>query len=88
MLNMLPKFELVPISRYFMTLPKDLRPSRMPSCRTRRLRSSRMMSAASRATSTADDTEIPTSAACSEGASLMPSPRKPTTWPRLLQRQR
>ena len=29
MLNMLPKFELVPISRYFMTLPKALRPSRI-----------------------------------------------------------
>ena len=34
MLNMLPKFELVPISRYFMTLPNALRPSRMPACRT------------------------------------------------------
>ena len=30
MLNILPKFELVPIKRYFMTLPNALRPSRMP----------------------------------------------------------
>ena len=30
MLNMFPKFELVPMSRYFMTLPNALRPSRMP----------------------------------------------------------
>ena len=33
------------------------------------------MSAASRATSTALATEMPTSAVCSEGASLIPSPR-------------
>jgi hypothetical protein len=31
--------------------------------------------------STALSTEMPTSAACSAGASLMPSPMKPTTWP-------
>ncbi len=67
-----------------MTLPNALRPSRMPPCSTRRPGSSRMMSAASRATSTAPATEMPTSAACSDGASLMPSPRKPTTWPRRL----
>ena len=30
--DMLPKLELVPISKYFITLPKDLRPSMMPSC--------------------------------------------------------
>ena len=41
------------------------------------------MSAASLATSTAVATEMPTSAVWSEGASLMPSPRKPTTWLRL-----
>ena len=55
MLNMLPKFELVPIIMYFMMLPKLLRPSTMPSRRTDRLLSSRMISAASRATSTAPD---------------------------------
>src|SRR5271165_5259508 len=60
MLNMLPKFELVPISKYFMTLPKALRPSMMPSCRTRRPGSTRITSAASRATSAAGygDTDI------------------------------
>ncbi len=47
MLNMLPKFELVPIIRYFMTLPKVRRPSSTPSCSTRRSCSSRIMSAAS-----------------------------------------
>jgi hypothetical protein len=30
MLNMFPKFELVPISRYFITFPNALRPSMMP----------------------------------------------------------
>jgi hypothetical protein len=39
-----------------------------------------MMSADSLAMSTALLTEMPTSAARSAGASLMPSPRKPTTW--------
>src|SRR6266446_3237052 len=73
MLNMLPKFELVPISRYFITLPKARRPSRIPAWRTSRSRSSRMMSAASLATSTAVATDTPTSAVWMEGASLMPS---------------
>ena len=82
MLNIFPKFELVPISRYFITFPYAFRPSRMPLARTSRPGSTRMMSAASRATSTAEETEIPTSAACSEGASLIPSPMNPTTWPR------
>ncbi|MNV72904.1 hypothetical protein D3C71_1660240 [compost metagenome] len=40
-----------------------------------------MMSAASLATSTAVSTEMPMSAARSAAASLMPSPRNPTTWP-------
>ena len=30
---------------------------------------------------TPESTEMPTSAACSAAASLMPSPRKPVTWP-------
>src|SRR5208282_5915812 len=55
-LSIFPKFELVPISRYFITLPKALRPSMMPSCRTRRPGSTRMTSAASRATSAAAGT--------------------------------
>ena len=62
-----------------MMLPSVRRPSITPSRSTARSRSSRMRSAASFATSTAPSTEMPTSAACSAGASLMPSPRKPTT---------
>ena len=74
MLSMLPKFELVPMSTYFMMLPKLRRPSTTPRCTAARLFSSRMMSAAALATSTPFATEMPTSAVCSEGASLMPSP--------------
>ncbi|MOA56280.1 hypothetical protein D3C78_1802310 [compost metagenome] len=40
------------------------------------------MAAASLAMSAAESTEIPTSAIRKEGASLIPSPRYPTTWPR------
>src|SRR5262245_35030807 len=82
MLSMLPKLELVPISTYFMMLPNARRPSTTPSCSTDSRFSSRMMSAASRATSTALSTEMPTSAERRAGASLMPSPTQPTTWPR------
>ena len=85
-LNMLPKFELAPILMYLVMLPKTLRPSMTPSPSTARLFSSRMMSADSLAISTAVSTEMPTSAAFSAGPSLMPSPRKPTTWPLALQR--
>ena len=53
MLNTLPKFELVPISRYFIMLPEARRPARIPRWSTRRLRSPRITSAASRATSAA-----------------------------------
>ena len=74
MLNILPKLELVLIKMYFITLPKALRPSKMPSCKTSKLFSSRMMEAASLATSTPVETEMPTSAVCSDGASLIPSP--------------
>ena len=63
MLNILPKLEEVSISRYFITLPNALRPSMILFCMTRRLGFSRMISASSSATSTALDTEIPTSAA-------------------------
>ena len=75
MLNMLPKLELVAIMMYFMTLPNVRRPSSMPWCSTIRSFSSKIMSAACLATSTAPCTDRPTSAVCSEGASLMPSPR-------------
>ena len=58
-----------------------LRPWTTASRTTERSCSSRIRSAAARATSAAPSTEIPTSAACNAGASLMPSPMKPTTWP-------
>ncbi len=75
MLNMLPKFELVPIMMYFMILTKVRRPSITPACSTFRSSRNMIMSAAALATSTALSTEMPTSAERSEGASLMPSPR-------------
>ncbi len=62
-------------------LPKVTRPSSTPSSSTIRFFSSRMMSADSLAISVAVSTEMPTSASRSAGASLMPSPRKPTVWP-------
>ena len=74
MLNMLPKLELVLIMMYFMMLAKHRRPSITPSFNTARSFSSRMIFAASFATSTPFITEMPTSAVCSDGASLMPSP--------------
>src|SRR6266700_1596784 len=70
MLNILPKLELVPINRYFITLPKALRPSRISLCKTCKLFSSRIIEAASLATSTPVETEMPTSAVCNEGASF------------------
>jgi hypothetical protein len=84
MLNMLPKFELVPITMYLMMLAKQRRPSITPF-RTARSFSSRMIFAASFATSTPFMTEIPTSAVCSEGVSLMPSPTLPNDVPARLQ---
>ncbi len=79
--NTLPKLELAVILMYLSMLAKVRRPSRTPSSKTIRLFSSRMMSAASLAMSTAVSTEMPMSAVRNAGASLMPSPMKPTTWP-------
>ena len=81
-LNMLPKFDDVAISTYFMVLAKIRRPSMTPSASTPRSLSSSTMSAASLATSVAESTEMPTSAACRATASLTPSPRKATSAPR------
>ena len=67
--------------RYLMILPKVSRPFSTPASSTRRSFSSRIMSEDSLAISAALSTEIPTSASRSAGASLMPSPRKPTVWP-------
>ncbi len=85
MLNMLPKFELLPISTYLVTFCTVRRPSITASCTTERSCSSRMRPAASLATSAALSTEMPTSAAWMAEASLIPSPRKPTTRPDRLQ---
>jgi hypothetical protein len=74
MLTMFPKFALVVIEMYLIVLAKIRHPSSTPVRRTSRSRFNKMMSALSRATSTASETEIPTSAACRAGASLMPSP--------------
>ena len=74
MLTMLPKFALVVMQMYFKVLAKVRRPSRTPAPSTLRSLCSRITSALSLATSTAPSTEMPTSAACKAGASLMPSP--------------
>ncbi|MPM88818.1 hypothetical protein SDC9_135922 [bioreactor metagenome] len=84
MLNMFPKLELAVILMYFMMLPKVLRPSITPSFNTIRSFSSKMISADSFAISTAVSTETLTSASFMAGASLIPSPMKPTVWPLLL----
>ncbi len=81
MLNMLPKLELAPMRMYLRMFTNTLRPSSTPSSSTIRFFSSRMTSADSLAMSTALSTEMPTSAARKAGASLMPSPMKPTTCP-------
>ena len=88
MLNMLPKFELEPIRMYLVTFSTVRRPSITPSRTTSRSCSSSTRSAASLATSAAPSTEMPTSAAWSAEASLMPSPRKPTTLPERFRAER
>ncbi|OQC07795.1 MAG: hypothetical protein BWX79_01810 [Alphaproteobacteria bacterium ADurb.Bin100] len=83
----LPKLELAVMRMYLSMLTKVRRPSSTPWSSTMRFFSSRMMSAASLAMSTAVSTEMPMSATCSAAASLMPSPRYPTTWPLPLSRR-
>ena len=78
---MLPKFDDVAISTYLIVFAKMRRPSTTPSASTPRSLSSKMMSAASLATSVPLSTEIPTSAWCSATASLTPSPRNATSAP-------
>ena len=78
---MLPKLELAPIRTYFRILAKVRRPSSTPSATTARSESSRIISAAARATPVAPSTDRPTSAALMPGASLTPSPINPTTSP-------
>ena len=70
----LPKLLLTVIFTYLAMLAYVLRPHMMPRSRTMRSFSSKMMSAASRATSTAESTEIPQSDARIAAASFTPSP--------------
>lgn len=80
-LNTLPKLELAVIFKYFKILPNTLRPSITASFKTVKLFSSKITELASFVMSAAVSTEIPTSAFLSAGASLIPSPRKPTVCP-------
>ena len=84
MLNILPKLALVAIKMYLMVLVNTRRPSFTPFISTDRSLSSSTRSAASLATSTAVFTDMPTSAARSALASLMPSPIYPVTKPAFL----
>jgi len=59
-----------------MMLPNARRPSITPRSSAPRSCCNKMISAASLATSTAPSTEMPTSEVCSDGASLMPSPKR------------
>src|ERR1051325_4402280 len=77
-LNMLPKLLDAPMRTYLVMFANTLRPSSTPSSTTTSDFSSRIMSADALAMSAAVLTLIPTSAACSAGASVMPSPMKPT----------
>ena len=78
---MLPKFELAPMRMYLRMLAKVRLPSSTPSATTARSESSKIMSAAARATPVAPSTESPMSAAFMPGASLTPSPMNPTISP-------
>lgn len=73
--NMLPKFALVAMNAYLSVFAKVSRPLRTPCASTSSPGASNTIWAASFATSTAVSTEMPTSAAWSADASLMPSPR-------------
>ena len=73
-LNILPKLELAPIRTYLRMFTKTLRPSITPSSSTIKSFSNKIIDAAAFAMSTAESTEMPTSATCSAGASLIPSP--------------
>ncbi|EFR89488.1 hypothetical protein NT07LI_3813, partial [Listeria innocua FSL S4-378] len=73
--------ELAVIFKYFKILPNTLRPSITASFNTVKLFSSKITELASFVISAAVSTEIPTSAFLSAGASLIPSPRKPTVCP-------
>ena len=81
-LNMLPKLELAPMRMYLRMLANTLRPSSTPSSSTRGLSPAGSCRRIPWRCPPRVSTEMPTSAARSAGASLMPSPMKPTTCPR------
>ena len=66
---------------YLRMFAKTFRPSITPPSSTMRSFSNKIKSADSLAMSTAVSTEMPMSAACNAGASLIPSPMNPTTCP-------
>ena len=76
-----PKFELTAIFIYFNKLPKVFLPSITPSVKTFKFFLKRIISAVSFVISTAVSTETPTSALFNDGASFIPSPMYPTTFP-------
>ena len=76
MLNMLPKFELVPMQQILHHVAEVRRPS--DACRGDRARlglEQDDVGGLAGDVGRAVDARCPTSAACSAGASLMPSPR-------------
>ena len=80
--SMFPKLDDAVIFMYFIILAYIFRPSITPRSSTMRSFSSSTTPAVSFAMSTAVSTDIPTSAALMAAASFMPSPMKPTLWPR------
>ena len=78
----LPKLEETVIFKYLIILEYVRRPSNTPRSNTIRSFSMRITEEDSLAISTAVSTEMPTSAVFRADASLMPSPIKPTQWPR------
>ncbi len=80
MLNILPKLALVAMNTYFRVFAKVFLPSITPSAKTLKSFSKSTKSEASLVTLGALFTDIPTSAAWIAVASLIPSPKYPTTF--------
>lgn len=72
--NIFPKLELAVALIYFMMLPNTSRPINIPCFKITKSLAVKITSAASFTTSTAELTDIPTSAALIAGTSLIPSP--------------
>jgi len=87
MLNIFPKLELVPNQKVFGDVAEAFLPSTIPLWSTRSPGSTRMMSAASRAISTAVERRSHVRGAQRRGV-VDPIPDKATTWPRALSASR